>query len=74
MSNGGVDVDAERVGDDAGRHGLNEVVDSGLLDLSGMDLVRDEVEGDAGFADVVVRRGPGEEPIRSTGDVGPPGA
>ena len=55
MPDGGVDVDAECVCNDAGRHGLNEVVDPGLLDLAGMDPVWDEVEGDSGFADVVVR-------------------
>lgn len=70
MTDSGVDIDPERVGNDAGWHGLHELVDTSVLALASMDLVRCKMESDDRFADMKMGRSTREEPIRTSIDEG----
>lgn len=70
MSDGGSDVDPERVRDDAGGHGLDELVDTGVLSFTGLDLVCRKMDPDDPFADMQMGRCAREKPIRTSADEG----
>ena len=67
----GSDVDPECVCDDAGGHGLDELVDTGVLAPASMDLVCRKMDPDDPFADMQMGCCSREEPIRTSANKGP---